>query len=63
VDAREQLRVAYMMLSDVGMEVFDKLGISSRKQLRSALSDVGQPSFAHSRSQRPRDQVDGDRRR
>jgi DNA-binding CsgD family transcriptional regulator len=111
VDAREQLRVAYTMLSDMGMEafaerarhellatgetvrkrtvetldeltaqevqvarlaadgqtnpeigaqlflssrtvewhltkVFGKLGISSRKQLRSALSDVGQPSSA-----------------
>jgi len=109
VDAREQLRVAYTMLSDMGMEAFaerarrellatgetvrkrtvetlddltaqevqvarlaadgqtnpeigaqlflsprtvewhltkafGKLGISSRKQLRSALSDVGQPS-------------------
>jgi DNA-binding CsgD family transcriptional regulator len=113
VDAREQLRVAYTMLSDMGMEafaerarrellatgetvrkrtvetldeltpqevqvarlaadgqtnpeigaqlflssrtvewhltkVFGKLGISSRKQLRSALTDVGQPSPASS---------------
>ncbi|HEY1594956.1 MAG TPA: AAA family ATPase [Thermoleophilaceae bacterium] len=111
VDAREQLRVAYTMLSDMGMEafaerarrelqatgetvrkrtvetldeltpqevqvarlaadgqtnpeigaqlflsprtvewhltkMFGKLGISSRKQLRSALSDVGEPSSA-----------------
>jgi hypothetical protein len=29
-------------------KVFGKLGISSRKQLRSALSDVGQPSSAPS---------------
>jgi DNA-binding CsgD family transcriptional regulator len=29
-------------------KVFGKLGISSRKQLRSALSDVGQPSSASS---------------
>jgi len=113
VDAREQLRVAYTMLSDMGMDafaerarhellatgetarkrtvqtldeltpqevqvarlaadgqtnpeigaqlfliprtvewhltkMFGKLGISSRKQLRSALSDVGQPSSASS---------------
>ncbi len=113
VDAREQLRVAYTMLSDMGMEafaerarrellatgetvrkrtvetlddltaqevqvarlaadgqtnpeigaqlflsprtvewhltkVFGKLGINSRKQLRSALSDVGRPSSASS---------------
>ncbi len=127
VDAREQLRVAHAMLSDMGMEafaerarrellatgetvrkrtvetldeltpqeaqvarlaadgqtnpeigaqlflsprtvewhltkMFGKLGISSRKQLRSALSDVGRPSSPSSRPQRPRGQVDGDRR-
>ena len=119
VDAREQLRVAHTMLSDMGMEAFaerarrellatgetvrkrtvetldeltpqemqvarlaadgqtnpeigaqlflsprtvewhltkafGKLGISSRKQLRSALSDVGQPSSASSSRSGPR---------
>ena len=118
VDAREQLRVAHAMLSDIGMEAFDerarrellatgetvrkrtvetldeltpqevqvarlaadgqtnseigaqlflsprtvewhltkmfgKLGISSRKELRSALSDVDQPSWASSSDSGP----------
>jgi DNA-binding CsgD family transcriptional regulator len=127
VDAREQLRVAYAMLSDMGMEAFaerarrellatgetvrkrtvetldeltaqevqvarlaadgqtnpeigaqlflsprtvewhltkafSKLGISSRKQLRSALSDVTQPSSASSNHSGPGLKWDGDRR-
>jgi DNA-binding CsgD family transcriptional regulator len=37
-------------------KMFGKLGISSRKELRSALSDVGQPSSAPSSDSRPRDQ-------
>ena len=44
-------------------KVFGKLGISSRKQLRSALSDVGQPSPASSAPRRARAHVDGHRRR
>ena len=35
-------------------KAFGKLGISSRKQLRSALSDVGQPSSASSSRSGPR---------
>jgi DNA-binding CsgD family transcriptional regulator len=125
VDAREQLRIAYAMLSDMGMDgfadrarrellatgetvrkrtvetldqltpqevqvarlaadgqtnaeigaqlflsprtvewhltkTFGKLGISSRKQLRSALSYVGQPSAASNSHTRPAGEVDGD---
>ncbi len=127
VDAREQLRLAYTMLSSMGMEafaerarrelqatgetvrkrtvetldeltpqevqvarlaadghtnpeigaqlflsprtvewhltkMFGKLGISSRKQLRSALSDVGLPLSSAGSHSDPRGQVDGDRR-
>ena len=127
VDAREQLRLAYTMLSSMGMEafaerarrelqatgetvrkrtvetldeltpqevqvarlaadghtnpeigaqlflsprtvewhltkMFGKLGISSRKQLRSALSDVGLPLSTAGSHSGPRGQVDGDRR-
>jgi DNA-binding CsgD family transcriptional regulator len=43
-------------------KVFGKLGISSRKQLRSTLSDVGQPSPASSRPPRSRGEVHGHRR-
>jgi DNA-binding CsgD family transcriptional regulator len=43
-------------------KVFGKLGISSRKQLRTALSDARQPSSVSSRPHRPRGHVDGDRR-
>jgi DNA-binding CsgD family transcriptional regulator len=42
-------------------KMFGKLGISSRKQLRSALSEVGQPSCASSRHTGPSGQVDGNR--
>jgi DNA-binding CsgD family transcriptional regulator len=127
VDAREQLRAAYTMLSDMGMEAFaerarrelmatgetvrkrtvetldeltpqevqvarlaadgqtnpeigaqlflsprtvewhltktfGKLGISSRRQLRSALLDFGQPSSASGSESGPAVRVDGDRR-
>jgi DNA-binding CsgD family transcriptional regulator len=127
VDAREQLRLAYTMLSSMGMEafaerarrelqatgetvrkrtvetldeltpqevqvarlaadghtnpeigaqlflsprtvewhltkMFGKLGISSRKQLRSALSDVALPLSSAGSHSGPRGQVDGDRR-
>ena len=37
-------------------KMFGKLGISSRKELRSALSDVGQPSSASSSDSGPGDQ-------
>jgi ATP/maltotriose-dependent transcriptional regulator MalT len=127
VDAREQLRLAYTMLSSMGMEafaerarrelqatgetvrkrtvetldeltpqevqvarlaadghtnpeigaqlflsprtvewhltkMFGKLGIRSRKQLRSALSDVALPLSSAGSHSGPRGQVDGDRR-
>ena len=41
-------------------KVFGKLGISSRKELRPALSDGGQPSAASNRHAVPAGQVDGE---
>jgi DNA-binding CsgD family transcriptional regulator len=43
-------------------KMFGKLGISSRKQLRSALSDVGLPLSSAGSHSGPRGPVDGDRR-